>query len=153
MATESEILAARRERARALRERGTDLFPARVPASLEPISRVRERWAAADAETRERETPRVRVAGRLVGIRSFGKAAFAVVQGAARSWLGCLVLVGFTWALFYHLCNGIRHLFWDVGMGFELETARLSGYGVVVASFLLTALAWLAGLLGSGGAS
>ncbi|MDH3239560.1 MAG: succinate dehydrogenase, cytochrome b556 subunit [Alphaproteobacteria bacterium] len=82
-----------------------------------------------------------------------GPEAFAVARGVARSWLGCLVLVGFTWALFYHLCNGIRHLFWDAGMGFELETARLSGYGVVAASVVLTALAWLAGILGSGGAS
>ncbi len=81
-----------------------------------------------------------------------GPEAFAIVRGIAGSWLGCLVLLGFSWALFYHLCNGIRHLFWDVGMGFELATARASGYGVVAASLALTALAWLAGLLGSGGA-
>jgi succinate dehydrogenase / fumarate reductase cytochrome b subunit len=82
-----------------------------------------------------------------------GPEAFGVAQAIARSWLGCLVLVGFTWALFYHLCNGIRHLFWDAGMGFELETARLSGYTTAAASFVLTALAWLMGILGSGGAS
>ena len=82
-----------------------------------------------------------------------GPECFAVARTIAQSWLGCLVLLGFTWALFYHLCNGIRHLFWDIGMGFELETARLSGYGVVVASIVLTALAWLVGLLGSGATS
>jgi succinate dehydrogenase / fumarate reductase cytochrome b subunit len=82
-----------------------------------------------------------------------GPECFAVARTIAQSWLGCLVLLGFTWALFYHLCNGIRHLFWDIGMGFELETARLTGYGVVVASIVLTALAWLVGLLGSGATS
>lgn len=80
-----------------------------------------------------------------------GPDAFGTVQAVSGSWLGCLVLVGFTWALFYHLCNGIRHLFWDAGFGFELSTARMSGYLTALASVVLTALAWLAAILGSGG--
>jgi succinate dehydrogenase / fumarate reductase cytochrome b subunit len=78
---------------------------------------------------------------------------FAVARGAAQTPLGWLVLLGFTWALFYHLCNGIRHLFWDIGMGFELPTARASGYLVALASFALTGLAWAVGILGIGGLS
>jgi lysyl-tRNA synthetase class 2 len=81
LATEAEILAARRERAKALEQRGTALFPARVPRPLDRIPGVLERWAAAEAEALERDAPRVRVAGRLVGLRSFGKAAFAVLRG------------------------------------------------------------------------
>jgi lysyl-tRNA synthetase class 2 len=80
VATEAEILAARRERARALAARGTTLFPARVPRPLDRVADVRQRWDGADADELDREAPSARVAGRLVGIRSFGKAAFAVLQ-------------------------------------------------------------------------
>jgi succinate dehydrogenase / fumarate reductase cytochrome b subunit len=42
----------------------------------------------------------------------------------------------------YHLCNGIRHLGWDIGKGYELKAAYASGYAVVVVSLLLTVAAW-----------
>lgn len=74
-----------------------------------------------------------------------GPEAFAFAQGVLGSWLGQLVLLGFTFALFFHMCNGVRHLFWDVGMGFELETAYASGWAVVVVSVLLTVLVWVVG--------
>ncbi len=74
-----------------------------------------------------------------------GPESFALVQKVVASWIGRLVLFGWTWALFYHLCNGIRHLVWDVGLGFELEVARASGYVVAGVSVLLTVLAWVAG--------
>ena len=76
---------------------------------------------------------------------------FKGARAVAGSWLGGLVLLGFTWALFYHLCNGIRHLFWDIGMGFELTTARLTGWCVVLVSLALTAAAWAVGVVGFGG--
>jgi succinate dehydrogenase / fumarate reductase cytochrome b subunit len=82
-----------------------------------------------------------------------GPRAFAQAQAFAGSWLGWLVLLGFTWALFYHLCNGIRHLFWDAGLGFEISTARLTGWCVLLASFALTGAAWVAGIVGLGGIS
>ena len=47
---------------------------------------------------------------------------------------------------FYHLCNGVRHLFWDAGYGFELSTVYKSGYATVGASVLLTAAAWIIGI-------
>lgn len=72
---------------------------------------------------------------------------FAAAQACIGSALGRLVLLGFSWALFYHLASGIRHLFWDAGLGFELATARVTGWLVVAASFVLTALAWGTGLL------
>lgn len=74
-----------------------------------------------------------------------GPQAFAAAQGLVGSILGRLLLFGWTLALFYHLCNGIRHLFWDAGRGFELKTAYASGWAVVVASALLSVLAWIAG--------
>ncbi len=61
------------------------------------------------------------------------------------SWFGRLVLFGWSWALFYHLCNGIRHLFWDAGLGFELPTVYRSGWMVVWGSVILTFAAWIWG--------
>ena len=74
-----------------------------------------------------------------------GDASFGTVQAVIGSWIGRLFLFGWTWALFYHFCNGIRHLCWDMGKGFELDTARNSGYFVVAASAGLTLLAWIVG--------
>ena len=75
-----------------------------------------------------------------------GENYFNTVNSVMTSWCGKLVLIGFTWALFYHLCNGIRHLFWDAGFGFELSTVYKSGYATVGASVLLTAVAWIIGI-------
>ncbi|MBI3451611.1 MAG: succinate dehydrogenase, cytochrome b556 subunit [Rhodospirillales bacterium] len=77
-----------------------------------------------------------------------GPAAFATVQGFLGSWIGKLMLLGWSVSLFYHLANGIRHLFWDAGYGFELKTAYASGWAVVAATAGLTALAWLVALGG-----
>jgi len=72
-----------------------------------------------------------------------GPEYFALVDGLLTSWLGLLVLLGLTWALCYHLLNGIRHLFWDMGYGFELETVDRTGIAVAVGSGVLTVLLWL----------
>lgn len=79
-----------------------------------------------------------------------GPQTFAMVHGVATSPLGLLVVAGFSFALFFHLCNGIRHLFWDFTMGFELTTATASGWAVIAASVLLTALVWGIGLAAMG---
>ena len=74
-----------------------------------------------------------------------GPEAFATVQGFIGSILGRLLLFGWTLALFYHLCNGIRHLFWDAGYGFELDVAYRSGLAVLGASVALTLVSWILG--------
>ncbi len=81
-----------------------------------------------------------------------GAASFDIMQSIVFHWFGQLCLFGWTWALFYHLFNGIRHLGWDVGMGFELDTARNTGYLVFAASVVLTGLAWLIAIMMAGGA-
>ena len=73
-----------------------------------------------------------------------GDNAFGTAQAFWYSWFGRLLLLGWTWSLFYHLSNGIRHLFWDAGYGFELKTTYASGWTVVTASFALTLIAWVA---------
>jgi succinate dehydrogenase / fumarate reductase cytochrome b subunit len=79
-----------------------------------------------------------------------GPASFAQAQAFVGSWFGILILFGFSVALFFHLSNGIRHLFWDVGRGFELGNAWRSALAVLAATVVLTALAWIVGL-GMGG--
>jgi succinate dehydrogenase / fumarate reductase membrane anchor subunit len=54
-----------------------------------------------------------------------------------------LLLFGWSVAFFYHLCSGVRHLVWDAGYGFEIRDAYRSGYAVLAATVVLTALAWL----------
>ena len=74
-----------------------------------------------------------------------GPEAFATVQAVVRSIPGRFVLLGFTFSLFYHLANGIRHLFWDVGIGFELKAARASGWIALSLAVVLTIASWYAG--------
>lgn len=72
-----------------------------------------------------------------------GPDAFATVNGFAASWFGQLLMFGWSFALFYHLCNGIRHLVWDAGAGLDLETARMTGYAAIGVAAALTLLVWV----------
>ena len=72
--------------------------------------------------------------------------AYALFQGFNISILGRIVLGGWLFCAFYHLSNGIRHLFWDAGYGFELKDAYRSGWIVVAAALVATALSWIVGL-------
>lgn len=73
--------------------------------------------------------------------------AYAAVAGFIGSWLGVVLLFGWTAALVYHLLNGIRHLAWDAGYGFELQEVHRTGWTVVIASAALTVLLWIIGLV------
>jgi succinate dehydrogenase / fumarate reductase cytochrome b subunit len=78
-----------------------------------------------------------------------GENAFSFVQGQLSAWYGKAILIGFTLALSYHMCNGVRHLFWDAGKGFNLDTADRSGVAVIIAAILITAGVWSLALLGA----
>lgn len=80
-----------------------------------------------------------------------GPEAFEGAQGFIGSILGRLILFGWTWALFYHLCNGIRHLVWDAGYGFELDNLTKSGWVTLIASVVLSLIAWILGYSMMGG--
>jgi succinate dehydrogenase / fumarate reductase cytochrome b subunit len=73
-------------------------------------------------------------------------AAYAHFQSFNTSIVGRVVLGGWLFSAFYHLCNGIRHLFWDAGYGFELKDAYRSGWIVVGVSLVATLAAWIVGL-------
>ena len=72
-----------------------------------------------------------------------GPESYAAAQGFIGSFFGQLLLFGWTIALFYHLANGIRHLFWDAGYGFELPTVQRSGQAVLAATAVLTVVSWI----------
>jgi succinate dehydrogenase / fumarate reductase cytochrome b subunit len=69
------------------------------------------------------------------------------MQGFMRSWIGLVLLLAGTFSLFFHFCNGIRHLVWDAGHGFLLRTIYASGWTVVAASVVLTIAAWVASFI------
>ncbi|MBK5928150.1 succinate dehydrogenase, cytochrome b556 subunit [Rhodobaculum claviforme] len=66
--------------------------------------------------------------------------ASATADAVLTSGLGNLVMLGSLWALMFHACNGVRHLVWDAGFGFDLATAEKSNMIVVGASVVLTLL-------------
>ena len=76
---------------------------------------------------------------------AYGPDAFEYAQDLLATWFGKLLLLGWTWALFYHLCNGIRHMYWDAGRGLELQQVYMTGWLVVIASLGFTLISWIAG--------
>ena len=71
-----------------------------------------------------------------------GPGAYAMFLGIAGTMIGKLFLVGWSYAFFYHLANGIRHIVWDTGRGFEKHQANASAWFVIVVSVVLTAALW-----------
>ena len=71
-----------------------------------------------------------------------GEASFALAQTVVSHPLGQLVLFGYSVALFYHACNGVRHLFWDAVIGLNIPAIYKSGQVALGVAFVLTALFW-----------
>ncbi|MDR1076658.1 MAG: succinate dehydrogenase, cytochrome b556 subunit [Xanthomonadaceae bacterium] len=71
-----------------------------------------------------------------------GREAWECVSGFTHSWLGIVILVGWTWSFAYHLCNGIRHIFQDFTYGFSIPTLVRNSWLSIIGSFVLTALVW-----------
>ncbi len=76
-----------------------------------------------------------------------GESSWNTMQGLLSSWFGYLVLFGFTATLYYHFCNGIRHLLWDMGKGLEKSEQKPWGNIVMGATGILTCLTWVIALL------
>ena len=85
------------------------------------------------------------LSGWLISVAA-GFDAYARVASWLAGPIGALLLFGWTFCFFYHLGNGIRHLFWDVGRGFEKATAQRSGWTVVISAVVLTILFWIIAL-------
>ena len=76
-----------------------------------------------------------------------GPEAFASIEAVYGSYLGLLILFGFTFALMFHTLAGIRHLVWDLGKGLDLRSIEWGAVAVVAGSIVLTLLLWLVILL------
>ena len=70
---------------------------------------------------------------------------FQSVKGFIGSFIGRALLLGWTFSLFYHLFNGIRHLYWDMAKGLELKSVYTSGYVTLAVSAVFTLLVWIIG--------
>ena len=73
-----------------------------------------------------------------------GPGAYAAFQGFIGSWFGLLLLFGWSFSLFFHLCTGIRHLVWDSGRALDIPSVYATGYAALAGSVVLTIVAWVA---------
>jgi len=74
---------------------------------------------------------------------AYSPGCFTAIHTFFSGILGKLLLIGWSFAFYYHFCNGIRHLFWDIGKGFEIPNAYRSGYAVLIASAIFTICTWM----------
>lgn len=74
-----------------------------------------------------------------------GEQAFNNLQQYSNAWYGKIILIAFIFSIFYHLSNGIRHLFWDAGKGLDICTAYKSGYAVIASAITLTVITLFVG--------
>lgn len=86
----------------------------------------------------------------LIAIAS-GPAAYATFQWVAGSFIGRLVIFGYTWALFHHMLGGIRHFIWDTGRGFGPAEREWLARATLVGSIVLTVLTWVVAYAVRGG--
>ncbi len=76
-------------------------------------------------------------------VLSFGESNYELFLLTINSFFGKFILIGFSWSMSFHVLGGIRHLIWDLGYGFEIKTANVSGIIVIISSLVLTILFWL----------
>ena len=76
-------------------------------------------------------------------VLSFSENNYELFLLLINSFFGKFILIGFTWSMVFHVLSGIRHLFWDLGYGFEIKTANISGIIVIISSLVLTVIFWL----------
>ena len=77
-----------------------------------------------------------------------GPQAYLELQKHIFAWYGQLLMLGTIFSFYYHLCNGLRHLFWDIGLGLDIRQAYRSAYAVIAASLILTAMTFYISLGG-----
>ena len=76
-------------------------------------------------------------------VLSIGENNYEIFLLTINSFFGKFILIGFVWFMSFHLLSGIRHLIWDLGYGFEIKTANISGVIVIIFSLAMTIIFWL----------
>ncbi|HEX7792621.1 MAG TPA: succinate dehydrogenase, cytochrome b556 subunit [Afipia sp.] len=80
-----------------------------------------------------------------------GPAAYANIQGFTSSWIGRVIVFGYTWALLHHMLGGLRHLIWDLGYGFGPSEREWLTRAALIGSITLTILVWVVAFAVGGG--
>ena len=75
----------------------------------------------------------------------FGSSIYGIIQNILNSFFGKLLVIGITWSFSFQILSEIRHLFWDLGYGFEIKTSKISGVIVIFGSFVITILIYILG--------
>ena len=76
-----------------------------------------------------------------------GESSYEITQIFLRSFFGKFIIVSFCWTFSFHILNEIRHLIWDMGYGFDLKVAKITGVLALIGSFVFTILFYLIGIL------
>lgn len=79
----------------------------------------------------------------VLAAAAYSPEAYAIIHRHLDTWYGQIALLGLTFSLYLHFCNGIRHLIWDVGSGFELDSVDRSAKLVIFISIVFTVATWL----------
>ena len=74
-----------------------------------------------------------------------GSTSYEFIYSIFNSFFGKFLVIGITWSFSFQILSEIRHLFWDLGYGFEIKTANISGILVVLSSLITTIIFWLFG--------
>jgi len=74
---------------------------------------------------------------------AYGPSAYSHAQAFFHSPFGRIGMMAWSFFMYYHLCNGVRHLFWDIGRGLTMPAATRAAYAVLVVSVALTAGTWV----------
>ena len=80
-----------------------------------------------------------------------GPGAYASIQGFTSSWIGRVVVFGYTWALLHHMLGGLRHLIWDLGYGFGPNEREWLTRAALIGSITLTIIVWIVAYAVGGG--
>lgn len=75
-------------------------------------------------------------------VAAAGFEAYTTFIAVMDTMIGKVLLIGWSFAFFFHLANGVRHLVWDTGRGFEMRQANASAWLVIISSVVMTALFW-----------
>ena len=74
-----------------------------------------------------------------------GAESYQIINNFLKSFFGKFLIIGLCWTFSFHILNELRHLIWDLGYGFDLKVARITGVIALIGSFILTILFYLIG--------
>lgn len=80
-----------------------------------------------------------------------GPGAYATLQAFTGSWIGRIIVFGYTWALLHHMLGGIRHFIWDLGYGFGPSEREWLTRAALIGSITLTIVVWVVAFAMGGG--